>query len=122
MISLAERLGQQQSGVMYIQSGEPLLLIWGGRGRKEVRISCAVGGWLCEKMLLFCDVEGWSNSGPAEKFAARSLQPGGALKLWVGLRSWQPAGEWFARRATVIPNWSLLTFDDERYCRLDLQE
>lgn len=27
MISLAERLGQQQSGVMYIQSGEPLLLI-----------------------------------------------------------------------------------------------
>lgn len=49
MISLAERLGQQQSGVMYIQSGEPLLLIGGGRGRKEVKISCAVGVWFWER-------------------------------------------------------------------------
>lgn len=45
MISLAERLGQQQSGVKYVRFGEPLLLISGGRGRKEVKLSCAVGGW-----------------------------------------------------------------------------
>lgn len=55
MISLArsgERLGQQQSGVMYILFGEPLLLMfvmkW-ERGRKEVGypapvVNCGGGG------------------------------------------------------------------------------
>lgn len=37
MISLAGRLGQQQSGIKYIRFGEPLFLICTRRGRKEVK-------------------------------------------------------------------------------------